>query len=145
MPKEGRGRPQERVKEGPGFKMAVWLNENLEALTSMTNEELADRLGYQRPNIISMWRTGRTRVPLDRLPELADILGVNLGHLLMLWMDQYATGPKYTRLMKTVLRTVGDDEAELIEAVRVYTKGRTFSVNKSEAKKLIPQIIRIDT
>ena len=143
MPKEGRGRPQEKVKDGPGYRMAAWLNDNLDTLTNMTNEELADKLGYVRPNIISMWRTGRTRVPLDRLPKLADILGVSLAHLLVLWMDQYTEGSDYTRLMKILSKAVSDDEALLVEAVRGYTKGRSFDVNKAEAKKLIPQIVTV--
>lgn len=145
MVKDGRGRPQStNLKTGPNYRMANWLNDNIDTLSGgKTNEELAEELGYERPNIISMWRTGRTRVPLDRVPKLADALGVSLPLLLTLWMDQYVTDKDYAKLTKLLARTVTDDEAALLEILRDQTKGRSFDIKKTEAKRLLPQMVNV--
>lgn len=145
MAKDGRGRPQSTsLKTGPNYRMANWLNDNIDTLSGgKTNEELAEELGYERPNIISMWRTGRTRVPLDRVPKLADVLGVSLPLLLTLWMDQYVSDKDYAKLTKLLARTVTDDEAALLEILRDQTKGRSFDIKKAEAKRLLPQMVNV--
>jgi DNA-binding cell septation regulator SpoVG len=35
-----------------------------------------------------MWRTGKTKVALDRLPEIADLMKVDLGLLMPMWFEQ---------------------------------------------------------
>lgn len=142
MARGGAGRPQGIGKSGAGYRLSSWLNENMDNMTSMTNEEIAEKLGYVRPNIISMWRTGRTRIPLDRLDGLAAILGVDVTFLLPLWLDQYASGNSYAKLVKVFSRLVGEDELQLISVVREITKGRHFNL-KSDAKKQLTGIIQV--
>lgn len=37
----------------------------------MTNAEIAAELGYERSNIVAMWKTGKTRVALHALKGIA--------------------------------------------------------------------------
>ncbi|MCR9222912.1 MAG: helix-turn-helix domain-containing protein [Hyphomonas sp.] len=134
------GRPQQSIKTGKSFALAEWFNKNVDFLTDLTNEQLAEKLGYTRPNIISMWRTGRTRIPLDRLVPLSQILKVDISFMLPLWVEQYGGGEAYAAVMKALNNSVSDNEMKLVEALRQTTKGRDFSVKKDAAKKL-PDLI----
>lgn len=136
MARGSAGRPQQSTKTGETFALAEWFNKNVDFLTELTNEELAEKLGYSRPNIISMWRTGRTRIPLDRLTPLSKILKVDISFLLPLWVEQYGGGEVYAAVMKALNNTVSADEAKLVKAAREVTKGREFTVKKDAAKKL---------
>jgi len=136
MPRGTAGRPQQSIKTGESFALAEWFNKNVDFLTELTNEELAEQLGYTRPNIISMWRTGRTRIPLDRLTKLSKLLNVDISFLLPLWVEQYGGGEAYAQVMKTLQSTVSESEAKLVEAAREHTKGRKFKLNPGAAKKL---------
>lgn len=135
MARSAAGRPQieERRKTGPGFALADWFNRNLDRLTDMTNEEIADKLGYSRPNIISMWRTGRTRIPLDRLKPLSDILGVEMITLLPLWLEQYIDKEGYQLVEEASKRMVTQDEAELIAVIRDQNDQTPLSAEQKAA------------
>lgn len=87
--KSAAGRKQEKARTGPGYRLAEYLNANLDSKAPYTNEELAEKLGYKSPNLISMWRTGKTKVPLEQIPKLAEIMKVDFITLFRLWMDQY--------------------------------------------------------
>jgi hypothetical protein len=51
--------------------------------------EIAREIGYEKPNIITMFKQGTTRVPVDRVPLLADSLGVDRVELLNMWLEEY--------------------------------------------------------
>lgn len=87
--KEGPGRPQEMTLTGPGYRLAEFLNQNWDRVGE-TNQELAIEWNYRSPGIVSMWRTGKSRVPIERLSSLAHKLRVDMAILLPLWIDQFA-------------------------------------------------------
>ena len=91
------------------------VQQEYQQFTGLTNEELSAKLGYTRPNIISMWRTGRTKIPLDRLAPLCDILKIDLAYLLPLWSEQYGDGDANARVLKALRNTVSDSEMQLVE------------------------------
>ena len=57
--------------------------------SGLTQREIATACGFKRPNMVSMMKTGSTRLPLERLGRLADVLGVNPFVLYKLWMRTY--------------------------------------------------------
>ena len=136
MSRGSAGRPQKTIKTGETFALAEWFNKNVDHLTDLTNEELAAKLGYTRPNIISMWRTGRTKIPLDRLAPLCDLLKVDLAYLLPLWIEQYGGAEANARVLKVLRNTVSDSEMALVETVRQVTAGRDFTLKADALEKL---------
>ncbi|WP_248411263.1 helix-turn-helix transcriptional regulator, partial [Aliiroseovarius sp. S2029] len=44
--------------------------------SGLTQREIADRVGFNHPNVLSMMKQGVTRVPLQRIPALAQTLGM---------------------------------------------------------------------
>ena len=60
--------------------------------SKLTQREIADRVGFKHANIISMLKTGETRVPLDRIPSLAQTLGMDERLFLMVAIEEYHPG-----------------------------------------------------
>jgi transcriptional regulator with XRE-family HTH domain len=57
--------------------------------SEMTQLELAHKLGYENPNIITMFKKGSTRVPLEKVATIAGALGMDAGALLRLWFETF--------------------------------------------------------
>ncbi len=54
-----------------------------------SHSELAESLGYDSQNIISMFKSGKTRVPLVKVPVLARLVGLDATALLREWFAAY--------------------------------------------------------
>lgn len=139
MARSKAGRPPnlERRKTGPGFALSDWFHRNLDRLTDMTNEEIAESMGYSRPNIISMWRTGRTKIPLDRLVDLSKILNVDLVILLPLWLEQYIDAEGYGEIKKAQSRLVSEEEGKIIQILRDGMDNLDYHLNSNMKHILI--------
>ena len=137
------GRPVESENRGETYALAEYLSENLNTRTGMTNQEIAEFLGYEKANIIPMWKTGKTRIPLDRLGDLAKILRVDTEQLLGMWFEQYvamhyktgkatASGKnnvderrrKVKEISGYFTRVASKAEYKVVEAIREHTDGK---------------------
>lgn len=58
----------------------------------LTQREIADRVGFRHANILSMIKSGETRVPLNRIPALAQTLGMDGRAFLLLAIEEYHPG-----------------------------------------------------
>ncbi len=130
MTKNAVGRPQneKRLKSGSGYALANWLNTNLADLTDLTNEELAIKLGYSKPNIISMWKTARTKIPLDKIHLLSKLLNVDLMILLPLYLEQYSSADGYLEIQASLSRMVTAKEAKIIEYLREIADNHEYEL-----------------
>lgn len=54
-----------------------------------TQRRIAAELGYDKPNIITMFKQGTTRVPPDKVGPLAHALDADPVELLRLWYEAY--------------------------------------------------------
>ena len=120
MKKTCPGRPKTSVNTGSSYALAEWMNEKLAELSGMTNAEIAAELGYQRANIVAMWKTGKTRVALHALKGIAQLTNTPLEHLFPIWVEQYACEKRveaqpYTEMLS---RIVTPAEFKLIQMIR---------------------------
>lgn len=51
-----------------------------------SQRELAREMGFVRPNMLSMIRTGAAQVPFGRIPDIAAVLGIDPAQLLKAWV-----------------------------------------------------------
>ena len=70
---------------------AMMLEKAIET-SDLTQREIADRVGFRHANIISMLKSGDTRVPLNRIPALAQVLGMDEREFLILAIQEYHPG-----------------------------------------------------
>jgi hypothetical protein len=135
------GRQIAERPSGPGTAFANFLIDALPPL-GLTNDTLATRLGYARPTIISMWKTARTKVTLDVLSPLAELLHVDIGYLLALYFEQYIENAhggvtSFTEILDTVRRIVTPEEIEIINVVRSARRGNSLPLTKKQKDTLL--------
>lgn len=91
------------------------------AVTDKTHRQVAEECGFDMPNIITMFKQGRTKVPLDRIGALAKALGADPVHLLRLAMQEYM--PETWKHIEDILNStmLTANELELIQSFRRIT------------------------
>jgi transcriptional regulator with XRE-family HTH domain len=118
------GRPQESACTGPTYQLAEFLNRNWDEKVGRTNEDVAQELGYRAANMISMWRTGRTRIPLEKLPDIARLMKVDIALLLPMWLEQQWGDRDDGGNMRAIFdRFATAREGELLAALRTTNPG----------------------
>ena len=118
------GRPRTISASAIPSPLSQFIDANWDRL-GLTNDATAKRLGVKAPNLISMWRTGRTAVGIARLPQLADIMSVDLLRLFVLWLKQQRLRdpdlpPELVEGLER--RLISENEAEVLAAIRNATK-----------------------
>ncbi len=86
--------------------------------SGLTQREIADRAGFKHPNTITMMKQGLTRVPLERIPDLAQTLGLDQTQFLLVAIEEYHGGV-YEVLCDTLGLPFGDAEQGLVVMFRM--------------------------
>jgi transcriptional regulator with XRE-family HTH domain len=89
-----------------------------------TQRQISEEAGFDNPNIITMFKNGDTKVPINRVARLAKALEVDSAHLLRLVMRDYAPDlwEEVEDIMKSTILTPG--ELNLLRAIREVTEYR---------------------
>ncbi len=104
------------------ISVTAFVEERLEAI-GKTQRQVAEEAGFDYPNVVSMMKQGKMKVPLNRVRGLAGALEADPVHLLRLVMEEH-----YPELWESVWEiTQGGvltrNERELIESFRSVTGG----------------------
>ena len=103
-------------------KMAQFLDNRINELKgTITLSEIARKIGFPHANIISMFKSGEAKFPLDKILVLAEALQVDVAHLTRLGLEQYWPEPT-DAMTKMFSRFVTENEIELIQEIRERTK-----------------------
>lgn len=86
----------------------------MDSRLKISQTELAQRLGYARPTMISMIKRGKARVPLDAVEMLADAMDIDESFLLILALEQYFPG-REDALRRIFGRVVPESHHRLLE------------------------------
>lgn len=90
----------------------------LELRPLKTQVDIAVEAGFPNPNMLSMIKTGVTRLPLDRVPALAAALDVDAARLFQLALEQWV-GSAAARTFEAIFRVaVTRREADWIQEIR---------------------------
>lgn len=83
-----------------------------------TQKQIAREAGFPAPNVLSMIKSGETKLPLPRVPALAKSLEIDAGELLRLCLAEYE--PEVFAVLERVrpISVISDAEIDLIRAVR---------------------------
>jgi transcriptional regulator with XRE-family HTH domain len=60
--------------------------------SGLTQRDIADRVGFKHTNVLTMMKQGVTRVPLHRIPALAQTLGMDQATFLLVAIEDYHKG-----------------------------------------------------
>ncbi len=86
--------------------------------SGLTQRNIADRVGFKHPNMIAMMKQGLTRVPLDRIPALAQAVGLDQTKFLLVAIEEYHQGV-YEVLSDTLGLPFSDAEQGLVVMFRM--------------------------
>jgi len=104
-----------------------------------TQREIAEESGFPKANIITMFKTGRTKVPLERVPALADALGVSRTYLMRLVLGE--DHPALLSVMEEVFGYhVSDNEFSIIAYVREVSGYSDPGMGGKDTKWLLKEI-----
>ena len=117
--------------------LAKFISKQIDIQASMgkNQREIAAEVGYEKPNMISMFKRGETKVPLEKIPALAKALNVDTAYLFKLAMQQYwpELGSAIAEVFGTVLTK---NETKLIEVVRQAAEGTDPDVDREFERDL---------
>ncbi len=83
-----------------------------------TQSEIARQAGFVNANVVSMIKTGQSKLPLDRVAALARALDVDPRHLWLLALEQQGNATTATEISEIFGSIVTVNELAWVEAVR---------------------------
>lgn len=109
-------------------KIAIYLREQIEALEGIKSQrEIALECGYDKPNILSMFKCGEMKIPLDQIPPLAKALNADPRLLVGLGLEQYFD--ENSVIVSMFRNTVSDNETAIVNLIREVTGGTDPSLS----------------
>lgn len=88
-------------------------------LCGKTQLEIARDCGFEKPNIITMLKQGKSKLPIARIGLIARSLGVDASYLYALAMQEYEPDT-WKVIQDNILKQpyVSENEMEIIEVIR---------------------------
>ena len=83
--------------------------------------EIANEAGFNNANFISMLKSGRSKLALDRVPAMAKALDVDPAYLFRLALGQFFEDNILKELMPLFKSAVTENEAEMLDVIREHS------------------------
>lgn len=109
-----------------------------------SQREVADEVGFANRNMLSLIKSGQTKLSLDRVPAMAKSLGLDLEAVMIPALRQYYTEDVISVFRETFGRTETPTEHEILQIARRnmktsdglsfetrHTLSEAFKANKS--------------
>lgn len=106
------------------------------ALSGMQQNDLAKELGYDKPNIITMFKKGMTKLPLNKVGPMAKALHIDPVHLLRRVMQEYYA--ESWSAIEEILAAppITSNEAEILAVIRLVNNGDP-AIGSDEQRKAL--------
>jgi len=123
-------------RQSVGDFLDFWL-----AMQGMTQAELAKAVGIKTPNFVSMIATGRSKLPIARVPAVADALGVSRTYLMRLVLGQ--DHPELLAVMEEVFgHMVSANEFSIIQYIREVSDYTDPGLGSERVRELLAAAFR---
>jgi len=107
-----------------------------------TRKEIANEAGLGKPNMISMLKSGETKLPLAKLGSFAKAVNTNPAHLLKLCLREYY--PDVWEAIKNHLdAAVTSDELRMIRALRSTTGGHYLACLNADERERLDEFLNL--
>jgi len=107
----------------------------------LSQREIASTVGYSRANVISMFKTGVTRIPIEKIPALSKCMNVDPKAFLRLAMQEYM--PETWETIVSILGNgldVTECEYQMLQKIR-RESGGPVCVKTPEQKAALDVLI----
>jgi transcriptional regulator with XRE-family HTH domain len=104
----------------------------------MTQKELAEKVGFPRPNFVSMIVKGHAKLPLERVKATADALGISSTYLMRLVLGE--DHPELLKVMEEVFgHMVTGNEFAIISHIREVSGYSDPGLGGKDTKRLLKE------
>lgn len=112
-------------------KVADYLSQQID-ICGKSQKDIAAEVGYPMPNVITMFKQGKTKLPINKVPQFAKALGVDPVHFLRLAMGEYM--PETWEVIDQVIgkTIVSEEEMKILETVRKVGLGISIAPSNEE-------------
>jgi hypothetical protein len=101
--------------QADNVSVAEFIDEVMEDL-GITDRKMATLLSYGSPNIIKMFREGRVKVPLEKIPDFADAIGTERAGLMNRALREYL--PDVAKSLSRCYGELTDNEIAIINYIQ---------------------------
>lgn len=126
--------------ESPPNNVARFIQQAL-AASGKTQREIAQELGYENSNVITMFKQGLTKVPLAKAGSMAKALGVDPVFFFKLLLREYA--PETLEAVEEFFDTrfLTKNERDLLESYRHATQGLDSTAAVVDASDVVALVM----
>lgn len=111
-------------------------------ISGVPQKEIAAALGYSNANVITMFKQGRTKLPITKVGPLAKVLGVDTVHLLRIVMNEYMP-ETYAALEEMIGQSlVTEGEMQVIRIIRENAGDKELALTRAEHRNMLAKVIR---
>jgi hypothetical protein len=108
--------------------------------STIKQSDMAEELGYATPNIITMFKQGKTRVPIEKVPAFAKILGLDSKMLLRRAMLEYC--PELFRAVENNFGAIiTKNELEILNEIRRLSNGKDPGMTSIKSKLALERFV----
>lgn len=108
-------------------KTAAFLARAIE-FSGKTQAEIAREAGFPKPNILSMLKQGQSRVPIERIPALADACMVDSAYFLRTALEEYCPAA-YAVIVNTIGEPLTANEWDMVHCYRLIAPENQLEMN----------------
>lgn len=139
-PKARNGMTAVKHKSKQGVTVAEFLANQI-AISGKSQKEIADELGYDKANIITMFKQGLTKLPVYKVKLMAQSLGIDPIRLMNIVMNEYMP-EAWAAIQEVIGIAVTENEREIINELRNITKDSDPKMITSDQKQLLKEFAR---
>lgn len=135
-------RPAKRTEN---LTVAQFLSQKIDS-SDKSQSEIAQELGYPNPNIITMFKQGRTKVPITKIGAIAKALEIDPLHFMRIVMNEYS--PDTWAVLESIRgNIVSDSEMEIIRTIREAAGEHDVKPSSDDQKQELKNLVNswIDT
>ena len=115
-------------------KVAEYLDAQIN-LSGLKQKDISTALGYTKPNIVTMFKQGLTKLPIEKVGPFANVLGVDPVHLLRIVMNDYMPDT-YNAIVKMLgQEPITEHELAIVTAIRELTGGKNLEMRSDKSKQ----------
>ena len=124
-------------------KIARFINAQIELLKGeKTQVEIAEEAGYKKPNIITMFKMGDTRVPLSNVAKLAKALEVDPVAMTRMAIKEYE--PEIWATISEVLgEPITANERKMLTMFRNLTEDADYEITENDEIAAFENFVKI--
>lgn len=98
---------------------------------------IASEIGFKNSNMISMLKTGESKLALDRVVATARALEIDPVYLFKLALGQFFSDESHKEILGLMSSAVSENEMRLLKAVREATNNSDPDLSDAMREKLI--------